>query len=145
MKALIQRVLNASVEVDGKIVGQIDQGLLIFLGVQKGDSATNAELLARKICQLRIFEDEQHKMNKSLLDIGGKALIVSQFTLCGDVSRGNRPGFDNAALPDVANELYTYFVKRINQEGIETQTGIFGADMKVRLLNDGPVTFWIEK
>ena len=145
MKALIQRVLHASVKVDGKITGQINEGLLVFLGVQKGDERENADFLSKKICHLRIFEDENGKMNKSLLDIKGKMLIVSQFTLCGDTSRGNRPGFENAALPDEANRLYEYFSDMVRLCGVDVQNGIFGADMKVELLNDGPVTFMIEK
>ena len=145
MKALIQRVLHASVKVDGKITGQIEQGFLVLLGVQKGDEKTNADFLSKKICNLRIFEDENGKMNKSILDIGGKMLIVSQFTLCGDTSRGNRPGFDNAALPDDANKLYEYFSDMVRANGVEVQNGIFGADMQVELLNDGPVTFMLEK
>ena len=145
MKALIQRVLHASVKVDGKITGQIEQGFLVLLGVQKGDEKANADFLSKKICNLRIFEDENGKMNKSILDIGGKMLVVSQFTLCGDTSRGNRPGFDNAALPDEANKLYEYFSDMVRLNGIEVQNGIFGADMKVELLNDGPVTFMLEK
>jgi len=145
MKALIQRVLHASVKVDGKITGQIEQGFLVLLGVQKGDEKANADFLSKKICNLRIFEDENGKMNKSILDIGGKMLVVSQFTLCGDTSRGNRPGFDNAALPDEANKLYEYFSDMVRLNGIEVQNGIFGADMQVELLNDGPVTFMLEK
>lgn len=145
MKALIQRVLHASVTVNEKITGQINQGLLVFLGVQKGDDKSNADFLSKKICNLRIFEDENCKMNKSLLDIGGKMLVVSQFTLCGDTSRGNRPGFDNAALPNEANALYEYFSDAVRANGVEVQNGIFGADMKVDILNDGPVTFMLEK
>ena len=145
MKVLIQRVLHASVTVNGKITGQIERGFLVLLGVQKGDEKANADFLSKKICNLRIFEDENGKMNKSILDIGGKMLIVSQFTLCGDTSRGNRPGFDNAALPADANKLYEYFSNMVRANGIEVQNGIFGADMKVELLNDGPVTFMLEK
>ena len=145
MKALIQRVLHASVKVDGQIVGQIGQGLLIFLGVQKGDGKENADFLAHKISHLRIFEDDQGKMNRSLLDVNGQALVVSQFTLCGDVSRGHRPGFDNAAAPNVAKELYEYFAAQLKAQSIHVEYGVFGADMKVELLNDGPVTFWVEK
>ncbi|MBO7097969.1 MAG: D-tyrosyl-tRNA(Tyr) deacylase [Alphaproteobacteria bacterium] len=145
MKALIQRVTYAHVKVNNRIVGQINAGLLVFLGVQKGDKTENADFLSKKICNLRIFEDENHKMNKSLLDVKGQMLIVSQFTLCGDTSRGNRPGFENAALPDNANALYQYFTSAVGKLGIKTQNGIFGADMKVELLNDGPVTFMLEK
>jgi len=145
MKALIQRVLHASVTVNGKITGQIERGFLVLLGVQKGDEKANADFLSKKICNLRIFEDENGKMNKSILDIGGKMLVVSQFTLCGDTSRGNRPGFDNAALPDEANKLYEYFSDMVRLNGVEVQNGIFGADMQVELLNDGPVTFMLEK
>ena len=145
MKALIQRVKYASVKVEGKTVGQIDEGLLVFLGVEKEDSFENAEILSKKVCHLRIFEDENGKMNKSVLDINGKILIVSQFTLCADTSRGNRPGFENAALPNEAKELYEYFSSKVYQCGIEVENGVFGADMKVELLNDGPVTIMIEK
>lgn len=145
MKALLQRVSRASVEVEGKIVGQIEQGLLVLLGVQKGDKQENADFLVRKICNLRIFEDENGKMNLSLLDVKGKMLVVSQFTLCGDTSRGNRPGFDNAALPIEANALYEYFSNQVRALGIGVENGVFGAEMKVLLLNDGPVTFMLEK
>lgn len=145
MKALIQRVSRASVEVEGKIVGQIEQGLLVLLGVQKGDKQENADFLARKICNLRIFEDENGKMNLSLSDIKGKMLVVSQFTLCGDTSRGNRPGFDNAALPVEANALYEYFSNQVRALDVQVENGVFGAEMKVLLLNDGPVTFMLEK
>ena len=145
MKALVQRVSYATVKVDGKIVGAVNGGLLVFLGVQKTDTTTNADLLSQKICHLRIFEDENGKMNKSLLDVGGQMLIVSQFTLCGDTSRGNRPGFENAALPESAKALYEYFSNAVRTMGVYVQNGIFGADMKVELLNDGPVTFLLEK
>ncbi len=145
MKALIQRVRYASVKVDDKIVGKIEKGLLVFLGVQKGDGKEEADFLSKKICNLRIFEDEGGKMNKSVSDIKGKILIVSQFTLCADTSRGNRPGFENAALPTEANALYEYFSHKIAELGINVENGVFGADMKVELLNDGPVTIMIEK
>jgi len=145
MKALIQRVAYASVKVDNRVVGKINKGLLVLLGVQKGDAHENADFLSKKICNLRIFEDDNGKMNKSLSDVGGEMLIVSQFTLCGDTSRGNRPGFENAALPDEAKRLYEYFSDLVRNNGIEVQNGIFGADMKVELLNDGPVTFMLEK
>ncbi|MBR2299119.1 MAG: D-tyrosyl-tRNA(Tyr) deacylase [Alphaproteobacteria bacterium] len=145
MKALIQRVKYASVKVDGKTVGKIDKGLLVFLGVQKGDGQENAAFLSKKICNLRIFEDDNAKMNKSLFDVQGQMLIVSQFTLCADTSRGNRPGFEGAALPDEAKKLYEYFCACVGQTGMPIQKGVFGADMKVELLNDGPVTLMVEK
>jgi len=145
MKALIQRVLHASVKVEEKTTGAIKQGLLVFLGIQKGDETANADFLSKKICNLRIFEDENGKMNKSLLDIKGKMLIVSQFTLCADTSRGNRPGFENAAHPEDANKLYEYFSHMVRSNGIEVENGVFGADMKVELLNDGPVTIMLER
>ena len=145
MKTLIQRVSHAKVSVGGKITGQIDKGLLVFLGVEKGDDITEADFLSKKICALRIFEDENGKMNLSLIDIKGKMLVVSQFTLCADTSRGNRPGFERAALPDAAEKLYRYFSNQVATLGVEVQNGVFGADMKVELLNDGPATFILEK
>ena len=145
MKALVQRVKKASVTIDDKLYSKIDQGLLVFLGVQKGDSQENADKLAQKLVNLRIFEDENDKMNLSLKDVGGQMLVVSQFTLCGDCKKGTRPSFDNAELPDKANELYEYFVSKIKEQGIKVQTGSFGAMMDVELINDGPVTFMVEK
>ena len=145
MKALIQRVKNASVTIDGKLYSQIDTGILVFLGVQKGDTKENADKLSQKLVNLRIFEDENEKMNLSLKDVGGQMLVVSQFTLCGDCKKGTRPSFDNAELPQKANELYEYFVSEINKQGIDVKTGIFGAMMDVALVNDGPVTFMVEK
>lgn len=145
MKALIQRVKRASVTIDGKLYSSIDHGMLILLGVAKGDEKHNAELLAEKLLKLRIFEDENGKMNKSLIDVNGEMLVVSQFTLCGDCKKGTRPGFDNAAPPDIANELYEYFVMQIKEAGIRCQTGKFAAMMDVELVNDGPVTFMVEK
>lgn len=145
MKALIQRVKNASVTINGELFSAIDKGLLVFLGVQKGDTKDNADKLAPKLVNLRIFEDENDKMNLSLKDVNGQMLVVSQFTLCGDCKKGTRPSFDNAELPDRANELYEYFVSQIKTNGIETKTGSFGAMMDVALINDGPVTFMIEK
>ena len=145
MKALIQRVSRASVKVDGQIVGQIGHGLLVFLGVEKGDSTSEADFLAQKTVHLRIFEDENAKMNRSVLDVEGQILVVSQFTLCGDTSRGHRPGFDKAAEPKTAKELYLYFSDKVRAFGIKVENGVFGADMKVELLNDGPVTFMLEK
>ena len=145
MKALIQRVKSASVEIDGKIVSKIGQGLLVLLGVVEGDEKQNAELLAEKLLKLRIFEDKNGKMNKSLVDIKGEMLVVSQFTLCGDCKKGTRPSFDKSAPPEIANELYEYFVTQIKNSQTPCQTGIFGADMQVSLVNDGPVTFMVEK
>ena len=145
MKALIQRVKRASVTIDGKLYSSINHGMLILLGVAKGDEKHNAELLAEKLLKLRIFEDENGKMNKSLIDVNGEMLVVSQFTLCCDCKKGTRPGFDNAAPPDIANELYEYFVMQIKEAGIRYQTGKFAAMMDVELVNDGPVTFMIEK
>lgn len=145
MKALIQRVKRASVTIEGKLYSKIDKGLLVFLGVQKGDNEENADKLAQKLVNLRIFEDENEKMNLSLKDVNGQMLVVSQFTLCGDCKKGTRPSFDNAELPQKANQLYEYFVSQIKTQGIETQTGSFGAMMDVELINDGPVTFMVEK
>ncbi len=145
MRLLIQRVKHASVTVDGNLVSAIKQGILIFIGIFKTDSQTQADWLAKKAANLRIFEDEAGKMNLSLKDIGGSALVVSQFTLASDTSRGNRPGFDYAARPEQAKPLYEYFSERLRNEGIEVQNGIFQADMKIELLNDGPVTFVLDK
>lgn len=145
MKALVQRVKRASVTIEDKLFSSIDKGLLVFLGVQKGDSQENADKLAQKLVNLRVFEDENDKMNLSLKDVGGQMLVVSQFTLCGDCKKGTRPSFDNAELPDKANELYEYFVCKIKEQGIKVQTGSFGAMMDVELINDGPVTFMVEK
>ena len=145
MKALLQRVSHASVTVRNQLVAKINGGLLVFLGVEKNDTEQQADYLARKIVNLRIFEDENGKMNLSLKDINGEILLVSQFTLAGDVSRGNRPGFETAAKPDDANRLYLYFSEQLRAQEIETKTGIFQADMQVELLNDGPVTFMLEK
>lgn len=145
MKALIQRVESASVEINGKIVSVINQGMLVLLGVMNDDGKANAELLADKLIKLRIFEDESGKMNKSLIDIKGEILVVSQFTLCADCKKGSRPGFDKSAPPQEAKELYEYFVKQIEAADVPCQTGVFGADMRVSLINDGPVTFMVEK
>lgn len=145
MKALIQRVKSASVTIDGLLYSKIGQGLLVFLGVEKGDDKLNTEKLADKLSKLRIFEDENEKMNHSILDIEGEMLIVSQFTLCGDCKKGTRPSFDKSAPPKIANELYEYFISQVKSFNIPVQTGKFGAMMDVELINDGPVTFMVEK
>lgn len=145
MKLVVQRVKNAKVDVEGKTVGKIEKGFLVLLGVTHTDTKEIADYLVKKLCNLRVFEDENGKMNLSLKDVGGKLLIVSQFTLYADCSAGNRPSFINAAKPDFANELYEYFCERCKENGIEVEKGIFGADMKVSLLNDGPVTILLEK
>ncbi len=144
MKGLIQRVKRASVTIDNELYSKIDAGILVLLGVEKGDSEENADKLAEKLVKLRIFEDENGKMNKSVQDIGGEILVVSQFTLAGDCKKGTRPSFDKAELPQRANELYEYFVMKLKGLGIPTQTGSFGAMMDVELINDGPVTFMLE-
>ena len=141
----MQRVKNAKVDVKGKTVGKIEKGFLVLLGVTHTDTKEIADYLVKKLCNLRVFEDENGKMNLSLKDVGGKLLIVSQFTLYADCSAGNRPSFINAAKPDFANELYEYFCERCKENGIEVEKGIFGPDMRVSLLNDGPVTILLEK
>ena len=144
MRALIQRVSEASVEVDGAIIGAIDHGLLIFICAMADDTTDMTAKMAAKISKLRIFADDAGKMNRSVLDTGGAALIVSQFTLSADTSRGNRPGYSSAARPEQGRVFYEQFVKDVAALGIVTATGKFGADMKVRLLNDGPSTIWID-
>lgn len=145
MKAVLQRVTRASVTVEGERISAIDGGLLILLGVAEGDTRRDAEVLADKIANLRIFSDSDDKMNLSLLTTGGSALVVSQFTLCANCVKGRRPDFFGAAKPDTANELYEYFCERIKDAGVSTVgKGIFGADMKVELLNDGPVTIILD-
>ena len=143
MRAVVQRVSRASVTVDGQITGEIGAGLLILVCAMQGDAEAQANHLAAKIAKLRIFKDEAGKMNRSVRDIGGACLIVSQFTLAADL-RGNRPGFSTAAAPEDGNRLYAYFTKRMQAEGLPTANGIFGADMAVELVNDGPVTIWMD-
>ena len=142
MRVLLQRVRGASVTVSGETVGSAGHGVLLFVGVTHGDSRADADWLAKKAAGLRIFEDDEGKMNRSLLDIGGDALVVSQFTLYADCRKGRRPGFDLAGDPAAANELYEYFAERLKAEGVaRVETGRFGADMLVSLENDGPATF----
>ncbi len=145
MRLVVQRVKKASVEVDKKIVGKIDNGFLVLIGIKKGDTKEQADYLVKRLCNLRIFTDENDKMNLSLKDVNGKLLIVSQFTLYGDCTQGNRPSFIEAARPEEAIPLYEYFCEQCQLNNIEVQKGIFGADMKVELLNDGPVTILLEK
>lgn len=144
MKAVVQRVLNASVKIDGQTVGAIGQGLLILLGVAQGDNADDGALLASKILKLRIFSDENGKMNRSVMDIGGEVLVVSQFTLLANCRHGNRPDFLQSAPPELANQLYENFKTAIAAEIGSVQSGVFGADMQVTLVNDGPVTILLD-
>lgn len=145
MKAVIQRVASASVAVDNEIVGKIGQGILVLLGVEKADAEVQANWLAEKIVGLRIFSDSGGKMNLSVRDVGGSLLVVSQFTLAGNCSKGKRPSFDTAAPPDEGKRLYEYFVAALRDLGLPVETGIFQADMLVSLVNDGPVTFILER
>ena len=146
MKLVVQRVNKAQVEVDGKIVGKINKGFMVLCGITHDDTEKQADILARKLCNLRVFEDENEKMNLSLKDVKGELLIISQFTLYADsMSSGNRPSFIAAARPEKAEPLYNYFLKKCEEEGIHIEKGIFGANMQVSLLNDGPVTIILEK
>lgn len=145
MRALIQRVTEASVTIDGARIAETGAGLLILVCAMQGDTTANAEALAAKIFKLRIFKDDAGKMNRSLADTGGEALVVSQFTLSADTSRGNRPGFSYAAPPAEGETLYLHFAEHLRSLGIPVQTGQFGADMAVGLVNDGPVTIWIDQ
>jgi len=141
MKAVIQRVSSASVTVDGNIVGSCNEGYMILFGAAEGDTLEDIEILAKKTVNLRIFRDENDKMNKSILDIDGEALVISQFTLCADVKKGNRPSFINAMQPDLASQYYDIFCEKLKEFGVKrVEKGIFGADMKVSLVNNGPVT-----
>ena len=144
MKAVIQRVLSASVLVDGKEVGSIDRGLLVLLGVAQKDTSTDLEYLVKKTVGLRIFKDEHANMNLSIEDVGGEALVVSQFTLCADTNKGQRPSFINAAPSEIANNMYQQYCKKLRKENIAVQTGQFGAMMEVELINDGPVTIVLD-
>jgi D-aminoacyl-tRNA deacylase len=144
MRAVIQRVKKSSVFVENEVVGEIDMGLLVFLGVAKTDKADDAEYLANKIVNLRIFEDENQKMNRSLLDTAGEMLVVSQFTLLGDCTKGRRPSLIHAADPNLATELYQRFIDQVRQLGVTVETGWFQAVMDVSLINEGPVTFIVE-
>jgi len=144
VKCVIQRVSSSKVTVDNKVVGSIGVGLNILLGVQKGDTKDDIGKLVNKIINLRIFKDENEKMNLSLLDIDGEALVISQFTLAGNIKKGRRPSFDSSEKPETAKELYEEFVKEISNAGIKTQTGEFGAMMHVEIHNDGPVTFIVD-
>lgn len=144
MRALLQRVSRAQVRVDGAVVGSIDTGLLIFLGVGHDDDEATADALARRICELRIFRDEDGRTNRSLLDTGGEALVVSQFTLYADTRRGRRPGFTDAAAPDLAEALWRRVAAGIGAQGVRVALGEFGAVMAVELVNDGPFTLWLD-
>ena len=144
MKALLQRVTSAAVSVDGVELSRIDKGFLILLGVKRGDDEEDARVLAEKIAKFRVFSDENGKMNKSVKDIGGALLVVSQFTLCANYAHGNRPDFLDAEAPDRANALYEYFVSLLRAQDIVVGTGSFGADMQISLVNDGPVTVMME-
>ena len=144
MRAVIQRVRSSSVTVEDEVIGKIGKGLLVLLGVETSDKTDDAKYLADKIVNLRIFEDRDHKMNRSLIDMGGEMLVVSQFTLLGDCKKGRRPSFVKAAPLELANELYEQFVEHIRQKGVTVKTGRFQAMMEVSLVNDGPVTLIVE-
>lgn len=145
MKAIIQRVLDANLKVDGKLISEIGFGYVVFLGIEKGDTQTQADYMIKKIPTLRICEDENGKINKSIIDVKGEILLVSQFTLCANTSHGNRPDFLSAESPDKANEVYLYVAEGIKKQGIPVKLGVFGADMKICQTNDGPFTVILEK
>lgn len=145
MRLVVQRVSKASCEVDGKITGKIDNGFMVLVGITHDDTKENADFLAKKLCNLRVFEDENEKMNLNIKQVGGKLLVISQFTLYADTTQGNRPSFINAAKPDYANDLYEYFMEKCKGEGLEVEKGIFGAHMNISLVNSGPVTIMLEK
>ena len=144
MRAVVQRVLKSNLAIDGKEYSKIEKGLIVFLGVTHDDTVNEAKVLAEKISKLRIFEDENEKMNLSVTDVGGELHIISQFTLYADCHHGNRPSFINAAKPDMADELYQKFIGYCSDIGINVSTGVFGADMKINYINDGPVTIMLE-
>ena len=144
MKALLQRVSEARVTVEDRVVGEIGSGMLVLLCAEQGEGGEQADYLARKVVNLRIFADEAGKMNRSVQDVGGSLLVVSQFTLCADTRRGNRPGFSAAAAPDLAEPLCTQFCMRVREQGLPVHTGQFGSHMAVQLVNDGPVTIWLD-
>ncbi|PKL29520.1 MAG: D-tyrosyl-tRNA(Tyr) deacylase [Spirochaetae bacterium HGW-Spirochaetae-2] len=144
MRAVIQRVTEASVTVDGSLVGSIDRGLLVYLGVQKGDTEVDLAYLAKKIPRMRLFTDDDGKMNLSVSDLGYSMLVVSQFTLCADLRKGNRPSFDPAAEPAVARQMYELFVEKVRSQGLEVATGEFGASMRVAYTNEGPITLVLD-
>ena len=144
MIGLLQRVKNASVTVNEQVIGAVKQGLLVLVCAEKGDSAEQCEKLAKKVLAYRIFEDENGKMNKSVSDIGGEILIVSQFTLAADTAKGLRPSFTPAADPETGKRLHEHFIEKVGESGLKTQTGQFGANMQVALINDGPVTIWLK-
>ena len=145
MRALVQRVRSGRVSVEGRSVAEIGPGLVVLLGIGQGDGAEQADFLAEKIAQLRIFEDAEGKFNLSILDVQGEAIVVSQFTLYGDTRKGRRPSFTEAARPEVAAPLVDHFCQALRRQGVRTQTGIFAAHMLVEIANDGPVTIWLEK
>ena len=144
MRALIQWVTQASVSIDNSTISEIKQGLLILVCAMNDDNEEDAEKMASKISKIRIFNDEAGKLNKSIIDINGEALVVSQFTLAADTSRGNRPGFSYAAHPEKGEKLYEYFTQQLQNQNINCKTGVFGGDMKVSLVNDGPITIWLD-
>lgn len=144
MRIVIQRAEKAKVSVDGEVVGQIGKGFMVLVGVGPEDTKQNADFLVNKMCNLRVFEDEQGKMNLSIKDVGGQILAISQFTLYADCKKGNRPSFTRAAKPEQANELYEYFMEEARKQGLKVEHGIFGAHMKVDFINDGPVTILLE-
>ena len=144
MRAIVQRVKSANVQIDGQLVAEIESGLLIFLGISIDDQQSDIDYLIRKIANLRIFRDDDLRMNKSLLDVGGQALVVSQFTLYGDCRKGRRPNFSQAAKPEKAHQLYQVFVDQLLQLGVDVKTGVFQATMEVELTNDGPITILLD-